>query len=1127
MDEALIIVNRDLHVVFFNHIAATWAHEFFNIRLAKEYSIVDALTNPSRLEWVRQMYDLAFSGKTQIIESNKQTIQGSLKYFHSTLKPVYNENRAIIAVSIIIRDITAPKEIEQTLRKGEHRWRFALEGSNQGVWNWNILTGEAYYSPGWKKILGYEESEIGNTLAEWQSRLHPDDQERLKKHIEEHLSAVDDYYESIQRLEKKDGSYVWVLSRGMIIERATDNTPLRMIGVLADITEYKNNEEYYRLLFYNNPLPCIIYDVHTHRFLEVNNAAVSFYGYSQEEFLSMQLHDLQSAAVWTSFSGNKVYEAQEANRESQWKHIKKGGEEVIVEVSSNTLSYKGVLASIAIINDITAKVKTEEELQKSHERFQLAAKAASEGLWEWDIEKDEVYISPVYEDMFGFPIDSSHKYEEWHYYIHPDDQKEVITDFYRTIEDPHKFHWQREYRYLKADGRYLPVMDHCIIQRNDKGEATKVVGAIQDISKRKETEQQLWESNERYKLASKATSDALYDWNIKTNELVWGEGITTLFGYQPEEISIAQWENLIYPEDRKWVVDTLYHTIFQTTNKYWKEEYRFRNQSGQYNYVWDRGIIIRDKEGIPLRMIGAMQDVTEQKEKEELVALENYIFKLSTTPDVSINTVFDSLLKGIEAIQDDLHCSVLLLRDNAAVELLAAPRLPDVFRQLLVSYEGNVKEKKFITSLFSHSESCFVKGLLRNCCLAQAGFKAYWSYPVVHSEGKTIGSLVVFRKKEVEPVQDERVLIERIQNIIRILLESHLAVEQIKIANERFDCMMKATHDMIWDWNMETNVFYRNKEGVRKVFGLEDDSSIQDIEKWLTHIHPQDYPRVKHIFDKLLNAPDQDTFEVEYRFKRDDGTYSHVYDRGIIIRNKENKPVRMIGAAQDVTTRKKLEQQLLAKKLDRQRAINKATIETQEQERSEIGKELHDNVNQILTTTKLYLELAGNNPELKDELIRKSNQNIVHVINEIRHLSRSLMNPSIDDLGLIDTVKDLTENINITRKLHVAFKGSSTVEALLSSNEKLMLYRIIQESLNNIIRHAQAKSARIHLNRNEDRLMLTIQDDGKGFNPETTKKGAGLKNIQNRVYLIGGSLKIVSSRNKGCRIDIEIPIKNI
>src|SRR5690606_17962799 len=142
---------------------------------------------------------------------------------------------------------------------------------------------------------------------------------------------------------------------------------------------------------------------------------------------------------------------------------------------------------------------------------------------------------------------------------------------------------------------------------------------------------------------------------------------------------------------------------------------------------------------------------------------------------------------------------------------------------------------------------------------------------------------------------------------------------------------------------------------------------------------------VRTTIDSILNSKSKDTFEIEYRFLKDDGKYAYIYDRGYIMR--ENlEPYRMIGAAQNISERKRLEEQLLKEELNSQKIISQAIIDTQEKERSEISKELHDNVNQVLTTTKLYLDLASANNELTTDLIAKSSQNIIYVINEIRQL---------------------------------------------------------------------------------------------------------------------------------------------
>jgi len=343
--------------------------------------------------------------------------------------------------------------------------------------------------------------------------------------------------------------------------------------------------------------------------------------------------------------------------------------------------------------------------------------------------------------------------------------------------------------------------------------------------------------------------------------------------------------------------------------------------------------------------------------------------------------------------------------------------------------------------------------------------------------------------------------------------------EEYRLANERYDIVANATHDLIWDWDLETNEVYRDPKGLRKVYGIESNENIKHINDWLERVHCDDLTRVQNVILKIVNAKDENIFDVEYRFRRENGDYAYIYDRGYILRNKEGNAYRMIGAAQDVTEKKRLEEELL----NQQKAITQATISTQEKERTEISKELHDNVNQVLTTTKLYLDLAIANPELKDELIGKSSKNIISVITEIRKLSQSLMIPSLEDLGLIDSIEDLVESINATKKIHAVFVHEKIDEGILNENQKLTLFRITQEALNNIVRHANATRTTIELSNNKKKVQLTIKDNGQGFDSFSTKKGAGLNNIRNRVYLLSGQLTINTHPGKGCTLVVELP----
>ena len=337
--------------------------------------------------------------------------------------------------------------------------------------------------------------------------------------------------------------------------------------------------------------------------------------------------------------------------------------------------------------------------------------------------------------------------------------------------------------------------------------------------------------------------------------------------------------------------------------------------------------------------------------------------------------------------------------------------------------------------------------------------------------------------------------------------------------------MMEATNELLWEWEIASNEVYRSKNGLQHVYGLSDESLVRTNEQWTERIHPDDLELVTESLKKILSGTHKQPFNVEYRFLNGQGTYNYLHGRGILVTNEEGKPVRLIGSEQNITERKRLEQELLKNELEYKKLINQATVDSQEQERSEIGRELHDNVNQVLTTAKLYLELALVNKDMHTELVQKASKNISTVINEIRQLSRSLMDPTLGDLGLVDSIKDLIENINLTRKINISLQIDETIENLLDRKQKLTIFRIIQESLNNVIRHAKAKQVRISILPRNGGINLKIIDDGIGFSQDSTKKGAGLKNISNRVYLINGEFRINSEPGKGCEIDICFPIK--
>jgi PAS domain S-box-containing protein len=294
-----------------------------------------------------------------------------------------------------------------------------------------------------------------------------------------------------------------------------------------------------------------------------------------------------------------------------------------------------------------------------------------------------------------------------------------------------------------------------------------------------------------------------------------------------------------------------------------------------------------------------------------------------------------------------------------------------------------------------------------------------------------------------------------------------------------------------------------------------------DLDWWFERIHTEDREKLRTALNEALEKK-QMSWKQSYRFRCADGSYKHIIDRGFIV-YENDVPVKMIGSLKDVSELKELETRLVEEKLQRQKEISETMIQVQERERTRLGVELHDNVNQILTSVRLYIAMFTPEKPCEKEIKNKCVGYVDTAIEEIRRLSKELVVPHLKELSLVENIKNLVNEINCCNVLKISFTYSHETD-LLSAGKKLALFRIIQEQVKNILKYSKAEEANIYLQYKIKTVELTIKDKGIGFNLKKTLRGVGLSSIYERTRFYNGKVEIKTAEDKGCTLKIEIPI---
>lgn len=352
--------------------------------------------------------------------------------------------------------------------------------------------------------------------------------------------------------------------------------------------------------------------------------------------------------------------------------------------------------------------------------------------------------------------------------------------------------------------------------------------------------------------------------------------------------------------------------VLSGARRIFEHEYHCRSAEGDH---WYR-LTVTPLDGDSLHGAVIMHlDVTERKQGERIQAWEAAVLE-AVSSGMALSELLEHIVHGVEEIIPGMIASILLVDpDGIHLRHGAAPGLPDEYNRILdgiaagpaVGSCGTAvhrRERVIVSDIETDPLWADYLELARHFDL-----KACWSIPVIGSAGNVLATFALYCRNPRVPRDSDLKLIDRTAHVVQIALERHHQQTELRASEERFQLLSRATNDAIWDWNIVTNDLWWS-DGFEAQFGYRRDDVHPEIDSWLNRIHPEDRERILSDVRRAIDDGKAD-WSGAYRYRRKDGSYAEVLDRGHVIRDDSGKPIRMIGGMTDQTERRSLEAQLL------------------------------------------------------------------------------------------------------------------------------------------------------------------------------------------------------------------------
>lgn len=578
------------------------------------------------------------------------------------------------------RDITEKKRTELSLIASEKYYKNLFESNPSPMFIWDF---ETYKFIDVNKealdLYGYTREEFLNLTIK---DIRPQEDIKFLNSVIKDLKANGSFYKQTLRHLNKQGQIFWVDVHAHMMDYQGRQA---IFALVIDVTqkikiqkEIAESEAKYRS-FFENSIDGIFITQKTGGILDANPSGCNMLQMTKEEICKVGRNgvlDVLDPRLEVFLNERQQF----GFAKGIVTHIRKDGSRFEAEISSSTFTdANGHDLNALIVRDITERRQYEKELFLQKNQLNVIYNNVADIIFMISKDTDGDFqfasINKAFEVAIGIPA-SDIIGKKVNTIIPPASWPVFEQNYFECIANNKTISWEETSQF--PTGLKTGIVTITPVQ-DIHGKDVYIVGSVRDITAAKQNEIKINEVNERFHYVTKATSDAIWDWDLRTNHIFWGEAFQTIFGYSKKDITpnLEFRKQRIHPRDKERVMKGMFEVIAGTDTN-WEDSYRFLKADGSYAQVLNRGFVIRDKNGKALRMVGAKRDISQCQYYNELEKLERNILAINEAGDKSLEEVLSIYILGIEVLHPGMICSILQLKGKQLFNL-TSPSLPEIY----------------------------------------------------------------------------------------------------------------------------------------------------------------------------------------------------------------------------------------------------------------------------------------------------------------------------------------------------------------------------------------------------------------------------------------------------------------